>query len=98
MSMRDGSMRARLATSASYESTGFSTYQALQLSVSKRFSRGYTLLANNTWAKALDVASLNNNGGWQNSLDMRSGKGRSDNDGRHRFVASYLWDLPSPKE
>jgi outer membrane receptor protein involved in Fe transport len=82
----------------SYESTGSSSYHALQLSVNKRFSRGYTLLANYTYGKALDIGSLDVIGFFQNTLDIRSEKGRSDNDVRQRFVASFLWELPSPNE
>jgi hypothetical protein len=82
---------------AGYESSGASTYHALQLSVNKRFSRGYTVLANYTYGKALDNGSLDTLGGWQNPLDLRSEKARSDNDIRQRFVASFLWELPAPK-
>jgi outer membrane receptor protein involved in Fe transport len=82
---------------ASYESVGTSSYNALQLSVNKRFSGGYTLLANYTYGKALDTGSLDNLGGWQNPLDLRSEKGPSDNDVRQRFVGSFLWEVPSPE-
>jgi outer membrane receptor protein involved in Fe transport len=82
---------------AGYESTGFSTYNALQVSLNKRFSRGYTVLANYTYGKALDNGSLDTLGGWQNPLDLRSEKARSDNDVRQRFVTSFLWEVPSPK-
>lgn len=83
---------------AGYESTGASSYHALQLSLNKRFSGGYTVLANYTWAKALDIGSLDTLGGWQNPLDLRSEKGRTDNDIRHRFVTSFLWEVPAPKK
>ena len=81
-----------------YESSGISSYHALQLSLNKRFSRGYTVLANYTYGKALDTGSLDTVGGWQNPMDLRSEKARSDNDIRERFVASFLWEVPSPQQ
>jgi hypothetical protein len=80
-----------------YESSGISSYNALQLSLNKRFSRGYTVLANYTYGKALDTGSLDTAGGWQNPMDLRSEKARSDNDIRQRFVTSFLWEVPSPQ-
>lgn len=85
------------ASIAGYESTGSSTYHALQLSLNKRFSHGYTILANYTYAKSLDIASLDTLGGYQNSLNIRAEKGPSDYDVRQRFVTSFLWQTPSPK-
>lgn len=83
---------------ASYESNGFSTYHSLQLTLNKRFSRGYTVLANYTWAKSLDNVSVDTMGAIQNSLNLKPEKARSDFDIRRRFVASFLWELPSPRE
>ena len=65
----------------------------------KRFSHGLTFLASYTWAHALDIAS-NADLGAQNSGDFRYFKnpqqeyGNSDFDIRHRFVFSYLYELP----
>jgi hypothetical protein len=82
---------------ASYESGGFSTYHSMQLSLNKRFSRGYTLLANYTWSKSIDNVSTDTAGAVQDSLNLRPEKARSDFDVRQRFVASFLWEIPSPK-
>src|SRR5262249_43277594 len=40
-----------LGSVSSYEPLGFSTYHALQLTLNKRFAKGYTILANYTYAK-----------------------------------------------
>ncbi len=83
---------------AEYESNGFSTYHSLQLTLNKRFSRGYSILANYTWAKSIDNISLDTTGAVQNTFDLRSEKGLSDFDVRKRFVSSFLWELPSPNK
>jgi hypothetical protein len=85
------------STIADYESNGFSTYHSMQLSLNKRFSHGYTILANYTWAKSIDNDSLDTAGAIQNSLDLRPEKSLSDFDIRHRFVTSFLWEIPSLK-
>ncbi len=86
------------STIADYESNGFSTYDSMQLSVNKRFAHGYTILANYTWAKSIDNDSLDTAGAVQNSFDLRSEKALSDFDIRHRFVTSFLWEIPSVKQ
>jgi hypothetical protein len=85
------------STIADYEANGFSTYHSMQLSLNKRFAHGYTVLANYTWAKSIDNDSLDTAGAIQNSLDLRPEKSLSDFDVRHRFVASFLWEIPSLK-
>lgn len=85
------------ASVASYDSVGSSTYHALQLSLNKRFSGGFTLLANYTWSRALDNGSLDTLGGYQNPLDLRSEKALSDNHVGQRFVTSFLWEIPGPR-
>ena len=88
------------------QSTAESTYNSLQMSLTKRLSKGVQLLASYTYAKSLDNASGNSDstgdlaadtaaiGG--NQLDNRANRGVSDFDRMHRFVLSYLWDLPHP--
>ncbi len=82
----------------SYESTGTSTYDALQLSLNKRFSRGYTILANYTYGKSLDLASIDALAAYQNTLNIRAEHAPSDYDVRQRFVTSFLWEIPAPKQ
>ncbi len=82
-----------------FRSAGRSNYNSLQLRAEKRFSHGLTFLASYTWAHALDIAS-NADLGAQNGGDFRYFKdpqaeyGNSDFDIRHRFVFSYLYELP----
>ena len=77
-----------------------SAYNSLQLSLTKRLSRGLQLLASYTYAKSLDNASgfADSDGSvvLGNQLDNQASRGLSDFDGKHRFVLSYLWDLPQP--
>jgi hypothetical protein len=87
------------------QSTAQSTYNSLQMSLNRRFSRGLQFLATYTYAKSIDNAS----GGSESSgdvrdtiniagdqLDIRANRALSDFDRPHRFVLSYLWDLPRP--
>ena len=75
-----------------------SNYNSLQLSVTKRFSRGLQFLSAYTLARSEDYYS----GGTVNELvstpgDQRNWKtnfGRSDFDREHRFVTSFVYDLP----
>jgi hypothetical protein len=87
-------------TSISYfNSAGNSEYDALQTKFQRRFSKGLSVLAAYTWSHALGNAS-NANLGAQNNDSFRWiahpewEHGNLDFDVRHRFVASYIWDLP----
>ena len=83
-----------------------STYNALQVSLRKRFAHGLSMLASYTFSKTLDDASTFNITGSasqsvagendlaQNPFDVKSEYGRSMFDARHRFVVSYQWNLP----
>ena len=82
-----------------------STYNSLQVSLTKRLSKGLQFLSAYTYAKSIDNASggtLGSGGGSDsgfilgNQLDNRANRGVSDFDRTHRFVLSYLWDLPRP--
>jgi hypothetical protein len=69
------------------------SYHSGQLSLTKRFSRGFTILANYTFSKSLD-----NNAPFVVPFYFPGGDamhyGPSNYDHRHRFVASWVWDLP----
>jgi hypothetical protein len=83
-----------------------STYNALQASLRKRFSRGFSMLGSYTYSKTLDdVSSFNITGSAsqstagendlaQNPFNLAAEHGRSLFDARNRFVISYEWDLP----
>lgn len=82
-----------------FNSSANSEYNALQVRTEKRFSKGLSFLAAYTWSHSLDEAS-NANLGAQNNDGYRWFKhpewehGNSDFDIRHRFVLSYLYELP----
>jgi len=87
------------------QSTAQSTYNSLQMSLTKRLSRRLQFLAAYTFAKSLDNASgfsvstgdaLDGFPGRGNQFDNRANRGVSDFDRTHRVVLSYLWDLPPP--
>jgi Carboxypeptidase regulatory-like domain/TonB dependent receptor len=83
-----------------------SSYNALEMSLQKRFSHGVSFLASYTWSKSIDDASSFNMTGSeakpvagendlaQNPFDLAAERGLSMFDARHRFVFSYTWDLP----
>ena len=99
-------------SSCTYSSTGLiagianSSYNALEASLRKRFSRGMAFLASYTFSKSIDDASSFNMTGSaakpvagendlaQNPFDLAAERGRSLFDSRHRLVISYQWDLP----
>jgi hypothetical protein len=80
------------------QSTGHSRYDAFQLSVNKRFSRGFSVLASYVYSSSKDTASNDGNSGGSNGSsnprDAEADWGPSDFDVPHRFVASFLWELP----
>lgn len=85
------------------QSTAQSTYNSLQISLTKRLSKGLQFLAAYTFAKSLDNASGGSDSAGEvrdtiniagNQLDNRANRGVSDFDRTHRLALSYLWDLP----
>src|SRR2546426_1009166 len=73
------------------ESTHNSNYNALQLTVEKRFARGLSVLSNYTWSKHL------NDFGWTNPFNRRFDYGLSNDDIAHYFKFSGIWELPKAK-
>ena len=83
-----------------------SSYNALEMSLKKRFSGGLSFLASYTLAKSIDdVSSFNITGSAsqsvagendlaQNPFNLGAERGRSMFDARHRLVLSYEWNLP----
>ncbi len=83
-----------------------SNYHGLQTTVTQRLSRGLSFQAAYTWSKAIDDTSLptgffqvpGQQSRPQNSLDIKAERGRSAFDIRHRFVTSYIYELPFFKQ
>jgi hypothetical protein len=72
-----------------------SYYHSMQLSLSKRFTQGYTILANYTFSKNLgNYWDQSNAAPWNAPEADLLAYGPQEFDHRHRFVASWVWDLP----
>ena len=85
-----------------------SSYNGLQVSVERRIARGVTILGNYTWSKSIDDLPYGPNGAgvadlgadavssrpWDDPLRHQFDRGPSDFDHTHRFVLSYIAQLP----
>jgi len=70
-------------------------YQGLSVVLRQRFSQGLQFLASYTWSHTLDVSTDSNGGGAPMiPYNWRADYGNSNWDIRHRFVASYVYDIP----
>ncbi|MGD0922797.1 MAG: carboxypeptidase regulatory-like domain-containing protein [Terriglobia bacterium] len=72
-----------------------SSYNSLQASLEKRFSRGLQFLAAYTWSKSFDEASSFEN--ILNPLCLRCSRALSLFNASQRFVLSYYWEPALPK-
>ncbi|MDZ4797936.1 MAG: carboxypeptidase regulatory-like domain-containing protein [Bryobacteraceae bacterium] len=76
------------------EHSGRSEYNALQVEVSRRFSRGFLYGFAYTWSKAMD----NNSGPRDAFIDVYNqglNWGKSGNDTRHVAIVNFVWDIPA---
>lgn len=75
---------------------GWSTYNALAISVNHRYSHGFSLLASYVWGKYLDIISFGAEGGLgpRDPTNFRLNYGPSDSDVANRVTASYIYQLP----
>jgi Carboxypeptidase regulatory-like domain/TonB-dependent Receptor Plug Domain len=80
------------------DSESSATYHALQTRLERRFSGGASFLVAYTFSKVINDASLYENdptaGGPQDVRNLRAERGLAAQDVRHRFVASYVYELP----
>ncbi len=80
-----------------------SNYDSMQLTLRKRFSRGFSFDVNYTWSKFLDTQDSSGWGGqagsqyWQNAYDLASNYGLSNNDVPHMFKGNLVYQLPVGK-
>jgi hypothetical protein len=86
--------------------SGMAWYHSMQLTLEKRLSHGFTILANYSFSKSTDntpigtdLAAPTENGILTESPYVANFKaidqGPSDFDFRHTFVVSYVWQLPA---
>jgi hypothetical protein len=81
------------------QSNAQSTYHSLQATLNRRLSRGLEFQGSYTFSTSIDNGSspsLDTSGIVGNQLAAQSNRGLSDFDRTHRFVLSYVWDLPEP--
>ncbi len=84
-------------------SVAFSTYNALQVNFTKRFSHGFQAQLAYTWSHGIDNASdpldpaAGNRSFPRNSFNLGAERGQSDFDLRHRAVINYIWEVPLGK-
>jgi hypothetical protein len=86
------------------ESAGASWYNGLEVSLTKRFSKGLQLLASYTYSKTLDTdgAQVNTTAGGNaitvgDQNNPRARYGPTDYSRPHRLIISYVYELPGPK-
>ena len=84
---------------SAFRSNAFSNYHSLQMRLEKRVTHGLQFQLSYTYSHALDDASSaslgsTNNGDFRDQRFPQLEYGNADFDIRHRFVASYIYDLP----
>ena len=88
-----------LGAFTSIESGGNSSYHSLQAEASLRPTKGIQLTAAYVWSHAIDEVSdlfelAGARGLPQNSFNLAAERGSANFDVRHRFVSSFIWELP----
>jgi outer membrane receptor protein involved in Fe transport len=76
---------------------GNASYNALQVSLQRRFANGFFLDLAYTWSRSIDDTPEeleNNSGAAQDPYDMSAWRGPSDFDYPQRVVISYVYELP----
>jgi Carboxypeptidase regulatory-like domain len=83
------------------ETSGALWYNGLQTSLTKRMSKGLQFLTSYTWSKTMDLDAARSylayQGGAQpgdERASKKQGYGRSETSREHRFVFSYVYDIP----
>ncbi len=79
------------------ESVVNSSYNSLQASLDKRFSRSFSVLVSYTFSKTLTDLNtvLTNSGGSPDPDNLRAEWGPASFDRTHAFTASWVWDVPA---
>ncbi|HEY4709799.1 MAG TPA: TonB-dependent receptor [Candidatus Acidoferrales bacterium] len=84
-----------------WKAEGISTYNALELSLTKKMSHGLQINASYTYSHSLDEGSGLGSGlffNGNNPLNPRTSYASSDFDRTHVFIISYLYDFPTIKD
>ncbi|MEZ5402458.1 MAG: TonB-dependent receptor [Bryobacteraceae bacterium] len=72
-----------------YDAGSNSIYHAWQNTFKRRFSHGFLFEGSYTWAKLIDTGDSH-----QNTFDVAASRALASQDVAHRFVASFVYDLP----
>jgi hypothetical protein len=75
-------------------------YNALQLTLTRKFQHGFSVLASYVWSKSMDISSIdpaNITLTLSDQLNLKRDYARSDYDIPQDFFASYIWALPGTK-
>jgi hypothetical protein len=74
-------------------------YDAVSIILRKRMSKGFQIDGHYTWSKTRDESTHSNGGGQtMDNYDPRRDYGPANWDVPHRFVASYIYDVPFLKD
>ena len=74
---------------------GGSNYNSLQISLTRRFTKGFSLGANYVWSKTLDYTDSTTASGLANFAPLHAyNYGLASYDRDHSIVINYLWDIP----
>ena len=94
---------AAFARISQFESTASSDYNGLTLEAKRRFAKNYQFSLAYTWSHVIDnnpdatsvvpFSSGDDAKMVADPLNPNGDRGNGSNDARHRFVASYVWDL-----
>ncbi len=79
-----------------FANDAYSHYHSLQATISRRWKDGYVQAAY-TYSKSTDATSTGNtafNSAYNDQSNINASRGLSDFDRPHRFVISYVYDLP----
>lgn len=93
----------RFNTDCCLENDGMSTFEAMEVMLSRRFRNGFNLQLSYTWSKTIDDADSllpgSNAGGglYQDPYNLHLEKSISSQDIPQAFVASYIYELPFGK-
>ena len=85
------------------ESAGNSNYHGITLRVERRFSHGLSFLSSYAWSKSIDdgagISTVSDSSSViaQDSRNLRAERAASDFDVTHRWVLSFVYDLPFAK-
>ncbi len=93
-------------TDGQLENLGQSSFNALEVSLQRRFHSGLNLMASYTWSKTLTdaddalpyFATLHGGGSAQNPFNLNGEKTYSNQDVPQMFVISYVYELPIGKD